>query len=780
MLRLLQRKKQSGKTKKPGALILVRHGESLWNANSTFTGWADPDLSRRGERENEHAARLLLAAGYKIDIAYTSRLTRAIMSTWIILRELDQIYRPVFKSWRLNERFYGALTGLSKPGLAIELGEDRVQNWRHGLRDRPPPMSPNHSYWPGRERRYADLPTIPASESLEDTMVRTMPLWTARIEKDLLDGNNVMIVAHGNSLRGILKYVDNISDDDIVDVSIPNGIPLVYKFDVESNGDRHRLTPIVAPNAISPLSGEFLEKKGALRAALARENELMLKIPGFQADMASVSPAMRSLAKLELERKMIELSLTEQPQPSTFNSDDDGTFHSAVRGVVTPTEEPPNVEDAFYMGFPASGMMAITPATTPKDTTTDPSEVSDDNADSAIDDASEDDASKSFLTSLLTSTSTRSEQTSPPEEDDGRGPLIIIIRHGKTTANQLGLFTGWEDVPLAAEGRAEAKKAGELLRRHGIELDVVYTSWLSRAIETAWMVLTELDSLWIPLVKSWRLNERHYGQLTGLSKKMIAQIHGEAQFKKWRRGYTQRPPPVSSFSQYYPGNDERYVKYVTDLEVSIRESIVRTFADGRLTLARNLPKCESLKDCMDRTIPFYTQIIAPVARRRNVLIASSENAIRGLLMHLCDLPPDRISEVEIPTGLPLVYSPRMKCLRLLDDGNYATDPSIALRRHDFGLATDLLFKPCDPEKSDFCEVDDYGNVSLDPIIRLPPAKQQVLPPQQQQEQQHHRPSLHDMQPATSTSSLYGPGQSQQQETPADAGTTPPRAPASSV
>eukprot|EP00633_Aureoumbra_lagunensis_P003908 CAMPEP_0197316826 /NCGR_PEP_ID=MMETSP0891-20130614/44350_1 /TAXON_ID=44058 ORGANISM="Aureoumbra lagunensis, Strain CCMP1510" /NCGR_SAMPLE_ID=MMETSP0891 /ASSEMBLY_ACC=CAM_ASM_000534 /LENGTH=787 /DNA_ID=CAMNT_0042806489 /DNA_START=64 /DNA_END=2427 /DNA_ORIENTATION=- len=689
-------------SKQPGALILVRHGESVWNSNSTFTGWADPDLSPNGERENEHAARLLLAAGYQVDVAYTSRLKRAIRSTWIILRELGQVYRPVFKSWRLNERCYGALTGLSKPGLALELGEFRVQAWRHGLRDRPPPMHENHSMWPGRQRRYADLPKIPTTESLLDTMYRTLPLWETRIEKDLLDGNNVMVVAHANSLRGLIKYVDSISDDDIVDVSIPNGCPLVYKFERSENSKTSALRPIISPNAIGPLSGEFLEKKGALRAALARESELALHIPGY--DIADASPALRSLAKLELDRRLIDLA--GEPVASL---DDDGSLNSFPKAKLQDVENRTNfnIQDAMYMGFPASGVSPVASTGAIKPST-----------------------KKNKIVNLLNKQTSVSSTPSPfrsiEEEEEARsmvddkGPLIIIIRHGKTTANILGIFTGWEDVPLAAEGRKEAIAAGKLLRRHGIDIDVVYTSWLSRAIETAWLVLTEMDSLWIPLVKSWRLNERHYGSLTGLSKKMIAQIHGEAQFKLWRRGYTQRPPRVSSFSNHYPGNDDKYVKYVKDIGFSLRESVARSLADGRITFARDFCKCESLKDCMDRTIPFYTQVIAPVAQNQNVLIASSENAIRGMLMHLCEIPEDRISEVEIPTGLPLVYLPRMKCLRLLDDGQYDPDPAKALERYNFGTAVELLFQPCDPEKSEFCDINPDGSINNDPIFRLAP------------------------------------------------------------
>lgn len=237
-------------------------------------------------------------------------------------------------------------------------------------------------------------------------------------------------------------------------------------------------------------------------------------------------------------------------------------------------------------------------------------------------------------------------------------------------SNRLGVFTGWEDAPLANEGRVEARKAGRLLKRHGIELDVVYTSWLSRAIETAWLLLDELDCLWLPIIKSWRLNERMYGALTGLSKKMIAQRHGEAKFRQWRRSYATRPPEVSSFSAHYPGNDDRYVKYVSDLRVSVRETLIRSLSDRRFKLHRNYPKTESLKDCMSRTIPFFTDTIVPqsIAKGKTVLVASSENAIRGLLMHLCDIPSDRIAEVEIPTGLPLVYNINKRCIQLLETG----------------------------------------------------------------------------------------------------------------
>jgi len=190
----------------------------------TFTGWADPDLSPQGYREVEYAARLLLEGGYDIDMIFTSRLTRAIRSTWVLLQELNQVYLPVFKSWRLNERHYGALQGLCKAETAEQLGTELVQEWRGSLRTRPPAVMPGDAYWPGQERRYADLPTedIPLTESLLDCMERTVPIWETKISQQLQRGRNVLVVAHANTLRGLVKIIDGIGDDEIQEVAIPS------------------------------------------------------------------------------------------------------------------------------------------------------------------------------------------------------------------------------------------------------------------------------------------------------------------------------------------------------------------------------------------------------------------------------------------------------------------------------------------------------------------------------------------------------------------------------
>jgi 2,3-bisphosphoglycerate-dependent phosphoglycerate mutase len=194
----------------------------------------------------------------------------------------------------------------------------------------------------------------------------------------------------------------------------------------------------------------------------------------------------------------------------------------------------------------------------------------------------------------------------------------------------------WEDPPLAVDGVEDAKNAGRILRRHNMEFDVCYTSWLSRAITTAYLVLDELDSLWIPMVKSWRLNERMYGALTGKSKQKVANEYGEDQLKKWRRGYTVRPPPTSSYSLLYPGNDVRRSKHYDDLPISWKQSVLRSIEARKVVVHRKFPTTESLKDCMDRSIPFYTKRIRKEAleQGKRVLITSHENAIRGLLKHL--------------------------------------------------------------------------------------------------------------------------------------------------
>jgi 2,3-bisphosphoglycerate-dependent phosphoglycerate mutase len=214
-------------------LVLLRHGESTWNLENRFTGWTDVDLSAKGIEEAHEAARLLLEGGYTFDVAYTSLLKRAIRTLWIVMDDMDLMWLPVHRSWRLNERHYGALQGLNKAETAARYGEDQVKIWRRSYATPPPALAPDDPRWPGRDRRYAGLDPaeVPLAESLADTVARFLPYWHGTIVPDLRAGKRVLIAAHGNSLRALVKHLDGVSEEKIVGLNIPTGIPLVYELD---------------------------------------------------------------------------------------------------------------------------------------------------------------------------------------------------------------------------------------------------------------------------------------------------------------------------------------------------------------------------------------------------------------------------------------------------------------------------------------------------------------------------------------------------------------------
>ncbi len=222
-------------------VVLLRHGESEWNRENRFTGWKDVDLSSKGLVEAKEAGRLMKEAGLAFDLAFTSVLVRAIKTLDIALDEMGQLWIPVIKHWRLNERHYGALQGLNKAETAAKHGEDQVKIWRRSYDIPPPPLSPDDERYSGRDRRYADLDprAIPASESLKDTVARFLPYWHETIAPAIKSGKRVLIAAHGNSLRALVKYLDNVAETDIVELNIPTGIPLIYELDDQLTPIRH-------------------------------------------------------------------------------------------------------------------------------------------------------------------------------------------------------------------------------------------------------------------------------------------------------------------------------------------------------------------------------------------------------------------------------------------------------------------------------------------------------------------------------------------------------------
>jgi len=219
----------------PGKLILVRHGQSVWNLENLFTGWTDVDLTEQGRAEAARAGSELARERLDVGIAFTSVLKRAIRTLWIMLDEMDRMWVPVERSWRLNERHYGALQGLDKAQTVAQHGEAQVKIWRRSYDIPPPALAADDERHPRSDPRYAGVPApdLPATESLKDTLARVLPFWHARIAPELRSGRNVLVVAHGNSLRAMVKMLDGVSESEIVELNIPTGVPLLYELDAE-------------------------------------------------------------------------------------------------------------------------------------------------------------------------------------------------------------------------------------------------------------------------------------------------------------------------------------------------------------------------------------------------------------------------------------------------------------------------------------------------------------------------------------------------------------------
>jgi 2,3-bisphosphoglycerate-dependent phosphoglycerate mutase len=222
-------------------LVLLRHGESTWNLENRFTGWTDVDLTSKGVGEAHEAARLLREGGYTFDVCFTSVLKRAIRTLWIVLDDMDLMWLTVHRSWRLNERHYGALQGLNKAETTAQFGEKQVLVWRRSYAEPPPLLKADDPRYPGHDRRYADVPReqLPLTESLKDTVARFLPYWHERIAPEVRAGRRVVIAAHGNSLRALVKYLDGVSEEEIVGLNIPTGIPLVYELQDDLRPIRH-------------------------------------------------------------------------------------------------------------------------------------------------------------------------------------------------------------------------------------------------------------------------------------------------------------------------------------------------------------------------------------------------------------------------------------------------------------------------------------------------------------------------------------------------------------
>ncbi len=222
-------------------IVLLRHGESEWNKENRFTGWTDVDLSDKGVNEAMAGGKLMKEAGFKFDLAYTSVLKRAIRTLWLALDEMDLLWIPVYKTWRLNERHYGALQGLNKAETAQKYGDEQVHIWRRSYDIQPPALTAEDERFPGKDPRYADLKKdeMPFTECLKDTVARFLPFWHETVVPTIRSGKQIIIAAHGNSLRALVKYLDDIPESEIVELNIPTGIPLVYELDADLKPIKH-------------------------------------------------------------------------------------------------------------------------------------------------------------------------------------------------------------------------------------------------------------------------------------------------------------------------------------------------------------------------------------------------------------------------------------------------------------------------------------------------------------------------------------------------------------
>jgi 2,3-bisphosphoglycerate-dependent phosphoglycerate mutase len=372
-----------------------------------------------------------------IDVVFTSRLKRAIRSAWIILGEMNQLYIPVFKSWRLNERMYGALTGLCKKETAEQLGEELVQTWRGSLRSRPPPLTTDDCYWPGRDRRYSDLSMeqIPLTESLLDCMERTTPAWEHKIKWELRKGRTVLVVAHANTLRGLVKIIDNIGDEEIQEVAIPTGIPIVYKFDAKMNPMKRDDGKFLSQKH---MKGVFLEKPGTLKEAIKREREWIDNVPGYSKTMSrsktAMTPVERALSKLKAEKELGKWA--GQFIDDRTNEEDDGSDGNQGRPI--------NFEDEAWR----KGLDELK-----EGEQFNPDGIFHPDKKGMILNEDEDDSATAIPELITNSPCMQSMPSQSILPGIGQVPIrrdavVVLIRHGKTEHNKLGLFTGWEDAPL--------------------------------------------------------------------------------------------------------------------------------------------------------------------------------------------------------------------------------------------------------------------------------------------------------------------------------------------
>lgn len=575
-------------------LVLVRHGQSEWNLANRFTGWVDVDLTERGIAEAREAARLLAADGVKLDVAVCSRLRRAIRTACLILSGTDQCWLPLHKDVRLNEQHSGFLTGHNKRELAQEYGVDQVMAWRRKYDQPPPPLGDDSPIQRQllEDERYAGE-SVPSAESLQETCTRVDEIWTEQIKPSLQAGQNVMVVAHGNTLRALVKLVDGVSEEDTYHLDVPTAAPVVYPLDAacrpvqpfgfwgESSAVRH---------------GRFLIAEERVLAAQKVMREQVVR----DVALSTVSSGGDSIATCDAWIA---------PDTSRTQVAVDGESYT-VRAL-----------GASYFAMERERIRR---------------------------------EAQQELWRLRVQHRLRAWRSGGQFTGRGAGAqapqvraTVILIRHGYSEYNLRNLFTGWVDAELSGRGREEARLAGSILRESGVKrVERVYCSMLKRSIKTAWLMLDEMEMQWVPITYNWRLNERHYGALQGREKRECGAEYGYCQVAKWRRGVSDAPPPrthdtADTIDRRYDGVPvpesesleqchERMLPFLSeallpDIRAAVRE---RNAAEGR-----GEPR---------GTAPIF-------------VVASSENLMRTIVREFEGLDADELALVDVPHAVPLVY-----------------------------------------------------------------------------------------------------------------------------
>lgn len=631
-------------------LTLIRHGQSEWNLANRFTGWVDVDLTEKGISEARAAGRLLLADGQQHDLVCTSCLRRAIRTSCIVLSNMDQCWLPVVKDARLNEQHSGMLTGNNKKALAEKFGVEQVMKWRRTYDCPPPELDRDHPlYQRMQDDRYESSGVIvPQAESLQMTEARVLRVYEDTVKPALAAGKNVMVVAHGNTLRALVKIVDGVSASESSSLDLPTACPVVYDLD-------EQLRPMKAHGVWGDSSavrhGRFLYSEKKVRAAQEAMRQQVVQ------DIAVSTVRGDGSGALDDEEVSTCDAYTPEGESSRVVNLQGQSFRVRERPPSYFEQRPSKSSD---IGAAARRELMAMAQIQPAEATP------------------------------------LAACAKPPKA------LLILLRHGFSEYNEENRFTGWADVELSARGREEARFAGQLLREAGVRrLESVYSSYLKRAIKTGWLMLDELELQWVPVKTTWRLNERHYGGLQGKCKTGCSADFGVAQVQKWRRG-VHDPPPAWDDETKAATVDRRY----NDVDVPESESLaqcmerLRPFLDDELYPAmreaiareqsRTYPRQHAQEHAQEQEQEHGQQQQpheSDQPRRQEVVssgrggrvsltevavgdecevgdevqylpafvVSSSENLVRALVADLEGLSDDQTPLLDIPYATPLLF-----------------------------------------------------------------------------------------------------------------------------